>query len=145
MVTDNEVLTELLRERAMRANVYPRLVNDGKLTHEDAHLRMEVIARLILEYEKRCNPSGDLFALDAGASAQAPKHPLQRPDPGARDGKPGAWQGVPEDLRHSLLCPECKSPLLQWREVEFTDIDYVQLMCLNTQCYHVWWVAALGD
>lgn len=138
-ITDDEILTELMRERSMRGPVFARLVNDGSLSHEDAQHRMAVIARLILEYERKCDRTVDMFGGQASSKqAPWPSKVLQRPNPSADGGEPGPW----ETAGDKVVCPKCKSPLVQWRIVTTADggHDDSQLMCLNTQCYHVWWI-----
>jgi hypothetical protein len=63
-ITNTEKLAELKRERAQRAHVYPRLIEAGKLTRENADRQAAILNAIIDDYEARAEVDrrmGDLF------------------------------------------------------------------------------------
>ena len=121
-LTDQQILEELQRERTMRSQVFPRLVNEGKLSHEDAQHRMAVIARLILEYQAKASKQAELDLANAPAKPVVTRAPWQLPE-------------------RQLPCPKCGDhSLVRVRLVEIDDkaknlVKRVwQHHCQSTRC-----------
>ena len=63
-ITLDEMLTEVTRELSVRKRVYPRWIEDGKISEETAKFRMlifEAITFHLYEEIKKREPQGDLF------------------------------------------------------------------------------------
>ena len=60
MFSDQEKISELTREVAMRRTVYPGQVAQGKLTPHAAQRRIEILQEIIAEYRARVQLELDL-------------------------------------------------------------------------------------
>jgi hypothetical protein len=63
-ITNAVKLAELKREQAMRRRVYPRFVEQGRMTRAEADRHMDVLYVIILDYEALAENDrrhGDLF------------------------------------------------------------------------------------